>query len=382
MTRPTIETIAIGELEAFAGRSALEGRRGGVVAISRSRARAWARNPHASPTDAGLLVARVEGRCVGYLGLMPGRIRIDGESHPVCWLSTFYVPFEWRESGVGALLLMRACALGVTLVASGSSAEAERIYPKLGFQSPGAVSCYTLDLLRGNVPGLPFRAARRLLAETGFASRWLDGAVELGGALTRSCVLPALQRGLAAPRRIHVKTLDGLQDARFERLADERAPVRFLRDAAVIDWMLRHPWVTTEGLDDEPGYYFDDFRDDASHRLVEIHDEGGARGFAVLWLTTRRGVRDVHLLDHQLEDPQDVSLLPQVVLSHAREYRAHRVFLPESCAGSIDASPLGRRLFGVSTRKTWLRPGRGATELREALADLYLDYCDGDIPFA
>ena len=176
--------------------------------------------------------------------------------------------------------------------------------------------------------------------------------------------------------------MTGLQNASFERVADQRQPVRFLRDAAVIDWMLRHPWVTTDGLEDTPGYYFDDLREDAKHLLVELHDGQCVRGFAVLWLVTRRGVRDVHLLDHHLDDPTDVALLPSVVLEHAREYRADRIYLPESCSAAIAASPLARRLFSRQERPTYLRPERKTSALRNALPELSLDYCDGDIPFA
>ena len=97
---------------------------------------------------------------------------------------------------------------------------------------------------------------------------------------------------------------------------------------------------------------------------------------------TRKGVRDVHLLDHHVDDPSDVALLPSVVLRHAREYCADRVFLPETCGAAIAASPLARRLFSSHERLTYLRPGRSAAGLRSALAELHLDYCDGDIPFA
>jgi hypothetical protein len=279
------------------------------------------------------------------------------------------------------MLLMRACALGRTLAASGSSPEAQRTYPKIGFQVAGSVPFFVLDLLRANLAGLPFRALRKLGSRAGRAKRWLDFGVEAGASLTRGYVLPALAHALRGPRPVHVKVLTGLQDADFERIADLDRPVRFLRDGAVLDWMLRHPWVTTDESRDTPDYYFDDYRDDAQHLLLEIHDEQGARGIALLWQVTRRGVRDVHLLDHHLEGPADAALLPGVVLDHARRYCADRVYLPQSCSSAIASSPLARRLFVNQERTTYVRPGRGAA-VGGALAELALDYCDGDIPFA
>ncbi len=382
MTQPRVECIRLRDLQGFAEASMFEGRRGGLVAMSRSRARAWQHNPHADPEDTVLLVARVGRRCAGYLGLLPSRLRIEGRDERVDWLSTFYVPREWRDTGVGPLLLMRACGLGQSLAVSDASAHAACIFPKLGFVSPGAVEYGVLDLRRANVLGLPFRGMRRLAAAAGVRNRFFDLGVELGARLAKACVMPLLRAALASPRHTHTKELDGLHDVAFERAANERHPARFLRDAAVLDWMLRHPWVTTNGLEELPGYRFDDFRDDACYRLLEIHDERGTRGFALLSLSTRHGVRDVRLLDHHLEDPADAPLLPSIVLEQAGDYSADRVFLPESCRAAVGNSFLARPLIAIRERRTFVRPGRRAAALRSALPDIHLDYCDGDAAFA
>ena len=59
--------------------------------------RARTGNPDASPDDVGLLLAYQEGRCVGTLGLVPGRISLGDRVETVDWLSAWYVPPEFRN---------------------------------------------------------------------------------------------------------------------------------------------------------------------------------------------------------------------------------------------------------------------------------------------
>jgi GNAT superfamily N-acetyltransferase len=358
VTELVVESIRLRDILAFAESTALSRRRDDMVAVSRSRARAWQHNPHASPDDTVLLVARVGKSCAGYLGLLPSRLRIAGHDERVDWITSCYVPREWRDAGVGALLLMRACGTGHSLAVSGASTAVARIYSKLGFVSLGSVHYFELDLVKANVLGAPFRGPRRLAAEAGLRTRVFDLGVETAARITKGCVIPLLRAALAPPARVHTKSLEGPLDRDFERVADQRHPARFLRDASVIDWMLRHPWVTTNGLEEQPGYRFDDFRDDAGYRLLEIHDDRSRRGFAVLLLSTHRGVRQVRLLDHHLDDPADALLLPSIVAAAARH------------------------LFASRERHTYLRPGRASAELDSVLPNLHLDYCDGDASFA
>src|SRR4051794_36034421 len=106
MAKFKIECVRVGDLEAFAEGEARSTQAGSVLAISRCRARAWAANPHATVDDVALIVARLEdGRCAGYLGLVPGRVRVHERVEPVSWLSTLYVPGAVRGYAIGGLLL-------------------------------------------------------------------------------------------------------------------------------------------------------------------------------------------------------------------------------------------------------------------------------------
>ena len=382
MSHFAVESIRLGDLPAFAEDDALRARRGELLAISRSRARAWQHNPHAAPDDTVLLVARRQGRAVGYLGLLPGRVRLPGGDERVDWITSSFVAPQWRSSGVGVLLLMRACGLGRSLAIAGLPLGMEPALAKLGFEKAGVVEYDSLDLLRHNGLRRLLLVARSFATELGLRARGFQRAASWSSGLVRRLALPLLRAGLTAPGRVRADTMHAPLDPRFERAADARAPIRFLRDARVIDWMLRHPWTTTNGLEEQPRYHYDDYRDEASFEVLELRDDDRVLGFALLDLSVRHGVRRLRLLDHHLHDPADGRVLPAVALARAARFGADRIVLPASCRVALGSSALARRLFAAFRRHTWVRPARSARRLAASLSNLHLDYCDGDVSFA
>ncbi len=105
-----IREVKIRDLDSFVRESIAALRPPEVIPISPSRAGAQARNPHADPDDVGLLVAYREGRCVGTLGLVPGLLRAGDRLEKVHWLSAWYVPQEYRNTGGGAVVVPRVGA--------------------------------------------------------------------------------------------------------------------------------------------------------------------------------------------------------------------------------------------------------------------------------
>src|ERR1700722_8012448 len=92
-----IERVAVKDLAAFAARP-----RAGVVPISKVRARAQVKNPHADPNDVGLVVAYQGERTIGFLGLLPAFFVVDAARTKMSWLSTWYVAPEHRRLAAGA----------------------------------------------------------------------------------------------------------------------------------------------------------------------------------------------------------------------------------------------------------------------------------------
>ena len=143
MSRIRVECVRLEQLADFAAAHA--NGRYGLIPISRTRARAWEGNPAARPEDVVLLVARDEGLCVGYVGLLPARVRVHGHEERVFWLTSLYVPRAHREDGIGALLLLRACALGRTLAATGGGETAVSLCRALDFVEVGPARHHELE---------------------------------------------------------------------------------------------------------------------------------------------------------------------------------------------------------------------------------------------
>lgn len=381
MARPIIECVRASEIEAFAHREAEAFRPGAIVPISRSRAHAWAANPHAKADDVVLIVARLEGRCVGYLGLLPGRLRVYDRVEPVSWLSTFFVPENLRDQALGGLLLMRALALGRTLAASDSSDDAARIYNAVGFARQ-ELSYFELDMQRRrNWLALPLRIVRRALLERQRpVPTVLDGAIAVGARasafLLARIVYAVAQRRLGPWR---VRALDRL----LETPCRAHGSVHFVRDRALLEWLLAYPWVTTDRALSSTAYYFDDFREATYHRVFELRQQGSAAppGWAILYFDARGARRRVQVLDYELHGAANESALLIAALAAAVESGATQVFVPAACAGALRRlGPLGS-LFSQQKRLSYYRP-RANSIAREALNEIHLTYADGDLGFA
>lgn len=382
MARPTIECVRASEIEAFAQREAASSQPGAIVPISLSRARAWATNPHAKADDVVLIVARLEGRCVGYLGLLPGRLRVHERVEPVSWLSTFFVPEDLRDQAIGGLLLMRAMSLGRTLAASDSSDDAAKTFKAVGFAPPQELSYFVLDMRRThNWLALPLRAVRRtLLDRHRRVPAALDRAIAGGARATAFFLLRVLYA--AAQKRL------GRWQARpLERLPQmacrAEAGVHFVRDRALLEWTLHCPWVTTDRAMSSDAYYFDDFREATYHRVVELRREGSAApaGWVMLYFDARGERRRVQVLDYALDGAADESALLMAALAAAAESGATQVFVPAACAAALRRLGASGRLFSEEKRLSYYRP-RANSIAREALNEIQLTYADGDLGFA
>ncbi len=385
MAKPQLECVKLRDVLDFACRHAEEKKAGEPAPISRSRARAWQSNPHADPDDIALIVARIDGHCAGYLGLMPALAKIHEQTEKVYWFSTLYVPEDRRNTAIGGVLLMRAIALGYSLAATGSSQEARKTYEALQFVEHGSLDYYELDLTRRNLLGGPFRLARKLVKNGGRETPLLDRAVATSGKFSRDFIYPLLLNRFAPTRRSWSTTTScELPERGFEASTEERPPIRFLRDAELVSWMLREHWVTTEPAEDTPDYHFKDLRDHFEYRVVEVSDpESGADlGWMVVWLTSRDQLRDLHVLDYSMDTEIARDLMARIAIEQARDFDAHRIFLPDICARAIQAAGGWGGRFKKHSRPSFCRPSPRARVLRESLPNLQLDYADGDIGFA
>jgi hypothetical protein len=383
-----IRAVRVRNLEAFASDSLKTLQSAEVVPISLSRARAQTRNPHASPDDVGLLVARRDGICIGTLGLVPGLLRAGERLEKVDWLSAWYVPPEHRNTGAGERLLLHALGLRRHLAASEFSAEAGQMYDALRFKRLEPLRYLVADLLRFNVLGLPIRALAKLVRR--FYPAWavpLDRAARAAGWPVKRLILAWLWATTAFGRRRYsvrrVERID-MTEAELDAARDRRAPVRFYRTPAVINWMLTDRWVVTEPRDAVPGYFFSDCDPFFEFVALEVADrvDNQRLGFVVLRTDAMHGRRAVTVLDYHFSDPADERCLLLLGVELARAFRADRIVLPPACREPMKALWPIRPLFRLAERPICLRLARNDEVLNRDLDCIALDLSDGEIAFA
>jgi len=359
---------------------------GEVVPVSRNRSQAQARNPHADDNDVGLIVAYRDGRCVGYLGLLAGLLRVDGEVSKICRLSTWYVAPEERASGVGGMLMLRALALRKDLMVTGVSEEAAPVYEALRFKPLGPLRYLKADLKRVNPVRLCASAIRKAVRRLGLErtprfDQWVRRADGLG----RSVIyrLPTIDRGEVRDR-FRARRVERLTDRSFELAQDATRPVRFFRDAAEINWMLEKRWVTPDVRRATPGYYFADYDPMVDFVTLEIEDRKGGkpRGFIVLRIDGKMGRRNMMVLDYHFWDVDGHECLLPVVLEQARTFQVDVVEVPALCRPQVQRSLLMRSLFREERRAYFCRPSRPNSPLSAAMERLELSLADGDLAFA
>jgi hypothetical protein len=139
----------------------------GILPIGKPRALAYATNPCADENDIGLLVAYLGGQCIGYLGIMPGLLRRGDQFSKIYWLSTWFVPPEFRKTSVGLPLLLNALSLKYDLVVCGMTDEAERVYRGLRFRELGQLKYCIINFEILNLLGLGLRVLRKILRKLG-----------------------------------------------------------------------------------------------------------------------------------------------------------------------------------------------------------------------
>lgn len=105
----------------------------GIVPIVRSRARSFTLNPNAKADDVALIVGKNrQSECVCYMGLMPGSLKFRDSVIKIYWASTGYVSRQYRGVGTDQMLDFARQNTEI-IIATGNSAQADRVYRRLGF---------------------------------------------------------------------------------------------------------------------------------------------------------------------------------------------------------------------------------------------------------
>lgn len=368
-----VHGVQVRDLERWARETAQQASAHDVVPITAQRARAHSANPYAAADDVGLLLAYENGRCIGYVGIMPGRLRVGRQRERVYWVSTFYVAPDRRRAGVGRQLMSRLLALKYDLVLSAPSVPGEHVFRRLGFCELGQLRYLALRRrpaksarsqavrIVGRVGGV-LRSLAKLQAPNRRRGRWCLEAAALRVGAWRFRPIACLPPGIAPNTH--------------------SAAVAFHRGPEIIAWMLSFPWVAEHRNLAASGYYFSDVREVFRHMLLGAYqaDDHVCRGYAALLLSVHNGASTLKMLDCSLPTADPGASLSQLALACAEYLGVTRVELPQHCG--LAREIVGAKWSAKEQRRLYLcRPFGPGSPLARLRDRLWLDYCDGEHAF-
>lgn len=111
----------------------------------------------------GLLLAVVDGKVVGQLGLIPDRLRVDGKIYNAQWACDLMVNDDYRQMGLGSMLFAVAMNRGLVTLGSQPSPLAEITMSRIGFKPLLGPAKMFLPLDISILIGWKFRGALKSL---------------------------------------------------------------------------------------------------------------------------------------------------------------------------------------------------------------------------
>jgi hypothetical protein len=95
-------------------------------------------NPYAQENDLALILAVSKSTIIGRLGFFAGPACYNDKKRRVLWLSGFFLRDEYRKTGAGGMMLLKALSARMPLVGCGAPVpELEKLYKLVGFSQLG-----------------------------------------------------------------------------------------------------------------------------------------------------------------------------------------------------------------------------------------------------
>jgi hypothetical protein len=380
-TSLSIEIIKTKDLASYVRRPGIL--TGSVVPICPLRAAAHAANPAASPDDPALIAAMRDDECVGYLGLMPGQLRVDGQIRKIFWYSTWYSAQGPEGKGVGGVLVHASLRLGLDLATTGLDPKTFDFFRGLRFKSLEPLRYLVLDFDRLDPLGLPWRVLQVLLRRRGIRSSAVTGVFRSFRGVAKWIAYALAAPGLSRVASGYV--LKEIPELPADATSgDPFPPVTFHRSAETVRWMLRYPWITDDVKQSTPRYEFSDYRELARFVVLEVgRSASGERlGYLVLSVCRdREGITIVRALDHFLQCDDRYRIVLVAVQRYALVYRADRVQVPEGCLPHLTELRWMPLVFRMQQREYFCYPARSRSVLGPELSRMSVQFCDGDTPF-
>ncbi len=381
-----IETILAKDLHAFFCDyvSHAEGQQ--ISPISRYRALSQSKNPCAEDGDVGLLVAYIGEQCVGYQGVLPGRLRTKDGIAKVYWGTASYVLPEFRKRMVAVQLIRKLISLRQDLIVTYFNKPLADLFLGLHFREIKPLEYVSIRVTALDLAGSPFHRFYRLQKRFPLLRKTAEHAI---GFSRRSCYPPIrtgyhrtlLRRSERALRNVQWQELPEGKLAADGFRGSSGAVPGFERDATVIDWMVEFPWIRDGGAVTIPPYFFSESYELFRYFTVAFRCvDGNRRGFVVLSLAKEKGESKLKVLDYHCPR-EDYRSLFWLVCNHAARFEVDEIELPQRLEPYAASLPFASLVMKRERRRYVCYPYSQNSPLAGALDDLTLDLTDGDSPF-
>jgi hypothetical protein len=311
----TVHRVTVGQLPEFA-ETVAAGAFAGVPPINRVRARSLAKNPSAAPTDPALYFTRTaapEEKSLTYLGVMPGRLVIDGAEVEIGWLTTGYGDPAARRTSMVHGVFDGVEADYQTVIATGASKDVAKVYRRRDYR----------ELICHDFVFVPLaRVSPRLILEQLVTA-------------ARSPAAP-LRQGKAVAARLEASVRRRGRLERVQRPSPATLALRVRPDGphglwtdAHMAWVLENGWfhADAEPTEVEARYYFHVPGKVVRHHALELATpDGKPRGGAVVSVVEDGGV-SAKLLDVFYDSPAARGDVVTAALAVALESGARSLLL-------------------------------------------------------
>jgi len=386
-----IERIKVKDLVQFAKQTISSASYGQLIPITTQRAIAHSHNPYAESEDIGLLVAYSGNECVGYFGILPILLQHGSEYSKVYWFSTWLVSPKFRGKSIGSLLMEDALSLDKDYMIVGSG-PARKVCQRFGFYEFEPLIYYYLDMSAMeclNPLTLVFRFLRKLLSSTAIHvnipndfTRFVD---KLLSPLTKHYFYWISNNiGQEKLETYRYREVNEVNDHGLD-LDANLGDVAFYRNTAVVNWMLRYPWVVEHGesLTEGLGYYFTDVRERFHNFAIELYvsDTQDFVGFITMSFSIISGIKVLKVIDIRIEKEGDIYCVFPLAIRYAKKFLADRIEIPESVAKTITSRTIKKLVLHEKHRIYQCHPRSEFSPLGIYWRDIELNYCDGDMAF-
>ncbi len=234
-----VERIRVKDLFDFVKKYNENKKKEDISVISEQRALAHSLNPCADENDIGLLVLYKGDVCVGYHGMLPGFVEINGHYEKVYFGSTWLVSDSVRGQSVGSIMIRETLKLGKALVGAGMNNSSIGALKFLGFEEMRSLNYWQIDFTKCN------KRLNRTLDK--FNNRIRKSETnrhfyELCKISNYNNILKSLENKLDG---INYKEVTSISTDNPK--SDTNKENRFIRGIEVINWMLKYVWITKQG---------------------------------------------------------------------------------------------------------------------------------------